>query len=234
MLRTASGSVNLISNPCGVGGGCWDTSVMDESGVRLPTTTHDWTRVVDVDHLAGIRQDPAGFAPGGVQHMILEVVAYAADEAEAANGGRCVVTLHSGGSVSVSDDGRGTAIRFDESGQPVKKPVMSTKDLRFFDLPDAQLLPDGHPRRGISVVAALSEWLIHTNRRRDGAWTQRYERGVPVTDLAPIDGDEATGTTVQFRPDENLRMAGLPAIVELMRLAASWPYLSVEVNEATY
>jgi DNA gyrase/topoisomerase IV subunit B len=35
------------------------------------------------------------------------------------------------------------------------------------------------PRRGISVVAALSEWLVHTNRRRDDAWTQRYEHGIP-------------------------------------------------------
>jgi DNA gyrase subunit B len=206
---------------------------MDESGVRWRSTTHDWTRDVDVDHLARIRQAPAVFAPGGVQHLILEVVAYAADEAEYNNGGRCAVALRSDGSVSVSDDGRGTAICFDGSGQPVRKPVMSTKDLRFFDLPDAQLLPDGHPRRGMSVVAALSEWLIHTSHRRDGAWTQRYEHGVPVTDLVPIDGAEATGTTVQFRPDESLRVTGLPGIAELVRLTASWPCLSVEVDDGT-
>ena len=206
---------------------------MDDSEVRVRATTHDWARAVDADHLAGIRQDPAAFAPGGLAHLVLEVVAYAADEAEHANGGRCVVTFYTDGSVSVSDDGRGTAIRFDDRGQPVKKPVMSTKDLRFFDLPQAQLLPDGHPRRGISVVAALSEWLIHTNRRRDGAWTQRYEHGVPVTDLVSITGDGVTGTTVEFRPDENLRMAPLPPIGELTRLTAAWPHLSVEVNAET-
>jgi len=38
--------------------------------------------VVDLDHLARIRQNPAGFAPGGVRHLILEVLAHAADEAE--------------------------------------------------------------------------------------------------------------------------------------------------------
>ena len=211
----------------------WDTSPVGESRVRWRSTTHDWTRDVDVDHLARIRQTRAAFAPGGVQHLILEVVAYAADEAECNNGGRCAVALRSDDSVSVSDDGRGTATRFDENGQPVRKPVMSTKDLRFFDLPDAQLLPDAHPRRGISVVAALSEWLIHTNHRRDGAWTQRYEHGVPITDLVPIDGAEVTGTIVQFRPDENLRTAGLPSIAELAQLTASWPCLSVEVNDGT-
>jgi topoisomerase-4 subunit B len=209
---------------------------MDESKVRQHISTHDWSRDVDVDHLAVIRKDPAAFAPGGVQHLILEVVAYAADEAEFNNGGRCAVTLHPDGSVSVADDGRGTATAIADNGQAVKKPVMSTKDLRFFDLPDPQLLPDGHPRRGISTVAALSEWLIHTNRRQNGAWTQRYEHGIPVTDLVPIDGDEATGTTgttVKFRPDENLRTAGLPTLAELARLTASWSCLSVEIKDET-
>jgi len=44
--------------------------------------------VVDLDHLARIRQNPAGFAPGGVRHLILEVLAHAADEAERNKGGR--------------------------------------------------------------------------------------------------------------------------------------------------
>jgi topoisomerase IV subunit B len=193
-------------------------------------TSHDWASGVDLDHLARIRQDPATFAPGGVRHLVLEVVGYAADEAEYSNGGRCAVTLHGDGSVSVSDDGRGTATRFQGPGWTVKKPVMTSKDLRFFDVPGAQLLPDGHPRRGMSVVAALSEWLVHTNRRQDGAWRQRYEHGVPVTGLVPIAGDGTTGTAVRFRPDEAVRaVAGLTAS-ELARSTASWRHLSVEVS----
>ncbi|MFF0220538.1 hypothetical protein [Streptomyces vinaceus] len=72
---------------------------------------------------------------------------------------------------------------------------MATKDLRFFDHPEAQLLPDGHPRRGMSVVAALSEWLVHTNRHADGAWVQRYEHGVPVTGLTAVPDDGSTRST---------------------------------------
>ncbi|MFD9124183.1 ATP-binding protein [Kitasatospora sp. NPDC059571] len=193
-------------------------------------TTHDWAIAVDGDHLARIRREPATFTPGGLQHLVLEVIAYAADEAEANNGGRCVVTFHRDGSVSVCDDGRGTATRVDDRGRVVKKPVMSTKDLRFFDSPDAQLLPDGYPRRGISVVAALSEWLVHTNRRRNGAWTQRYEHGVPVTDLVPIPGSEETGTTVHFRPDGNAGADGAPVVIDPVHLAAAWGALSVEVR----
>lgn len=180
------------------------------------------------EHLAHVRQNPAEFAPGGVLHLILEVVAYPADEAERNGAGRCLVTVNPDGSASVSDQGRGTDIRFDDQGRPVKKPVMATKDLRFFDSPDAELLPDRYPRRGMSVVAALSEWLVHTNRRRNGAWTQRYEHGVPVTELIPIADDGTTGTTVHYRPVAALRTAELSAR-ELTRLVASWPHLFVDV-----
>jgi topoisomerase IV subunit B len=193
-------------------------------------TTHDWAIGVDVDHLARICRDPATFAPGGLQHLVLEVVAYAADEAAACHGGRCVVTFHRDGSVSVSDDGRGTDTRVDERGGVVRKPLMSSKDLRFFDSPNAQILPDGHPRRGISVVAALSEWLVHSNRRRDGAWTQRYEHGLPVTGLVPIPDSSATGTTVRFCPDETGRARGADAFIDAVQVATTWRELSVEIR----
>jgi len=137
-------------------------------------------------------------------HLVLEVLAYAADEAAYTGSGNAVVTVHRDGSVSIADDGRGTDTPVDDQGRMVKKPVMTTKDLRFFDSADEAALPDGHPRRGLSVVTALSAWVVHTNRRRNGAWTQRYEHGIPVTDLTPILGDGTTGTTVHFLPDATL------------------------------
>lgn len=50
-------------------------------------TTHDWAGSVDTGHLSRIRADAAAFAPGGLRHLVLEVVAYAADEAESRGGG---------------------------------------------------------------------------------------------------------------------------------------------------
>jgi DNA gyrase subunit B len=209
----------------------WESSSVSTPRASWQNTTHDWAGGVDVEHLSHIRQNPAVFAPGGVRHLILEVVAYAADEAESNDGGHCIITLHPDGSVSVADDGRGTDTRFDDHGRAVKKPVMASKDLRFFDSPDAPLLPDGHLRRGMSVVAALSVWLIHTNRRRDGSWTQRYERGIPVTDLAPIADEGTTGTVVRFRPDEHLDALNGEPSGELVQAVASWGLLSVEVDD---
>lgn len=198
---------------------------MDQTGI----STHDWTSRIDTGHLDHIRRHPARFAPGGVGHLILEVLAYAAEEAEANDGGRCSITLHADGSVSVSDNGRGTATVFDAHGQPVKKPIMVSKDLRFFDAPDPTPLADGHPRRGMSVVAALSEWLVHTNRRDNGSWSQRYEDALPATGLVPIAGDGTTGTSVHFRPVESVRELGAANIDDLRRWTASSAHLAVDV-----
>ncbi|MGI5484682.1 ATP-binding protein [Streptomyces lavendofoliae] len=204
---------------------------MDIPRASWRNTTHDWASTVDLEHLEHIRQNPAAFAPGGILHLALEVVAYVADEAEAGHGGLCRITLYPDGSVAVADNGRGTDTRVDELGRIVKKPVMATKDLRFFDNPNTPSLPDAHMRRGMSVVAALSTWLIHTNRRRNGSWTQRYEHGLPTTDLQPIVDDRTTGTTVHFLPDEPLRATSSITIDDLSRLPLSWPHLSIEIDD---
>ncbi|MFJ9814742.1 ATP-binding protein [Streptomyces sp. NPDC101151] len=204
---------------------------MDVSRGSWVNTTHDWSSAVDFDHLAHIRRSPENFAPGGPWHLVLEVLAHAADEASGRDGGRCLVTLHPDDSFSVADDGRGTDTRMDGHGQVVKKPVMASKDLRFFDFADAELLPDGRPRRGMSVVAALSEWLVHTNRRLNGAWTQRYEHGVPVTGLEPVQADGTTGTLVRFRPDEPLRSVRVSTEGQLKRLAMTWPDLDIHMDD---
>lgn len=84
----------------------WDTArgrIRDAR--RCPTGQGPWTPVT----WGGSARTWARSLPGGVRHLVLEVIAYAADEAEYGNGGRCAVTLHPGGAVSVSDDGRGTA-----------------------------------------------------------------------------------------------------------------------------
>ncbi|WP_199424860.1 ATP-binding protein [Actinotalea solisilvae] len=199
------------------------------------SATHDWSRTVDLAHLEAVRRAPFAWAPGGVLHLVLEVLAYAAEEAEdraRAEGdptrrGRCRVVLGTDGSVAVADDGRGTQTRV-EAGNAVRKPVMATRDLRFGgpgeDRGPGPLLPDGHPRRGMSVVSALSVRLVHLNRRREGSWTQDYARGVPVSDLVPVAPDGTTGTTVTFRPDPHLA----PAPRELDVLTR-WAALAVEV-----
>ena len=110
----------------------WEDHLVRDSRTSWENTTHDWAVIVDHEHIAQNRERSATYAPGGVKHLILEVLAYAADEAESAGrAGRAIVTMHADGSVSVADDGRGTDTRVNAAGRVIKKPVMGTKDLRF-------------------------------------------------------------------------------------------------------
>lgn len=167
------------------------------------TTTHDWSHDVDHEHLAEVRHRLGRpDAAGGRRHLILEVLAYADDEARSRGEvGRASVTVHADGRVTVADDGRGTDTRRDGEGRVVRKPVMATRDVRFAEPSTAPRLPDGFPRRGMSTVAALSSELVHENHRADGAWSQTYRHGIPDADLTPLDQGPARGTSVTFRTD---------------------------------
>ena len=183
--------------------------------------THDWSEPVDLGHLDEIRRHARALAPGGPLHLVLEVLAYPVDEAVDGTTTRVRVVLHADGSVSVADDGRGTETRVDTDGVARVKPVMATKDLRFYGRGDAHLLPDGHRRSGISVVAALSDWVVHTNRRVEGGWQQRFEGGVPQGVLEALVDRGSPGTVVHFRPDTTL-VPGSVTAEEVRRAAMAY------------
>lgn len=170
--------------------------------IDLRLSSHSWLSVADASHIDAVRADPAQY--GDLLHQALEAIAYPVDEGVGGTTTRARVVLHGDGSIEVSDNGRGTFVRFDDDGLPMVKPIMATRDLRFFGNPSAQTLPDGLPRHGMSVVVALSSWAIHTNHRTEGSWTRRYEYGVPRGPLVSLPGAASTGTTVHFRPDPEL------------------------------
>lgn len=204
-----------------------DSTTVEAMDANWTNITHDWSATVDRAHLETIRGSAAAYAPGGSVHLLHEVLAYVADEADALGrtAAPCEVTQLADDSISVRDFGRGTDTRRDVNGL-IRKPVMATKDLRFFDDPSTQTLPDGGARRGMSVVAALSDWLVHENRRLEGAWHQRYERGIPVTNLVELPPDATTGTTVRFLPEHRLTSLDDRADLEAL-LQNAWPQLKL-------
>ena len=164
---------------------------------------------MDLAHLEEARQLVGAVDSPHLVHMVLEIAAYADDEAaDQHRVGRVIVEIAED-RITVSDDGRGTDTRRDASGEIVRKPVMATPDIRFYGKDDAPLLPDGEPRRGMSVVAACSRQLVHENRRREGAWTQTYEYGIPASELVELDEWVGTGTSVHLRRLDTRVVAGM-------------------------
>ena len=70
----------------------------------------------------------------------------------------------------------------------------------------------------MSLVAARSEWLLHTNRRSSGAGQQRCEYDLPVVDLRRLGSDGTTGTFVHFMPGPDLEGLTQADIRGLQRL----------------
>ncbi|MFN3828916.1 topoisomerase-4 subunit B [Tepidimonas ignava] len=141
-------------------------------------------------------------------HIVQEVIDNAADEALAGHGRRIVVTLHSDGSISVEDDGRGIPHGVHpEEGAPVL-------ELVFTRLHAGGKFDKGHGGAynfagglhgvGVSVTNALSRRLEVASHRDGHVATMAFAGGDVVQPLQrrPLAaGERRQGTTVRVWPD---------------------------------
>src|SRR5262245_65741059 len=142
----------------------------------------------------------------GLHHLVYEVVDNSVDEAM---GGFCdniKIILHSDGSCSVGDNGRGIPVdTHKETGKSAAEVVLTVLHAGGKFEHSAYKVWAGLHGVGISVVNALSEWLEVEIRRGGRVWTQRYEKG--GTPTGPLTAGEATkkqGTIIRFKPDASI------------------------------
>ncbi len=168
----------------------------------------------DITVLEGL--EPVRLRPGmyigstgarGLHHLVYEVVDNSVDEALAGRNDRIDVVIRPDNSVCVRDYGSGIPVDvMAEQGLPALTVVLTKLHAGGKFGGDGYKVSGGLHGVGVSVVNALSEWLVAEVRRDGKVYRQEFSRGAPTTEMEVV-GQAAksdTGTTITFLPDTDI------------------------------
>ncbi|MBD3354443.1 DNA topoisomerase (ATP-hydrolyzing) subunit B [Candidatus Woesearchaeota archaeon] len=141
----------------------------------------------------------------GLHHLVYEAVDNSIDEAMAGFCTKIIVKIHKDGSVSISDNGRGIPVDTHPKFNMPAVQVVMTK-LHAGGKFDSKVykVAGGLHGVGISVANALSKELEVKIKRNKKIYFQKYRKGKPISELKNIGDTEKRGTTVRFKPDEEI------------------------------
>src|SRR6266436_4117473 len=176
------------------------------------TTAQAGYSAKDITVLEGL--EPVRLRPGmyigstgirGLHHLVTEVVDNAVDEALAGYNDSVEVTIHPDNSVTVVDRGRGIPVdEVEGTGTSALEIVLTKLHAGGKFGGDGYKVSGGLHGVGVSVVNALSDWLVATVEVGGKVYRQEFARGVPQGNMQEVGTSTETGTTISFLPDASI------------------------------
>ncbi len=170
---------------------------------------YDASAITVLEGLEAVRRRPGMYIGStglrGLHHLVYEVVDNSIDECLAGFCRNIWITLEEDCSVTVVDDGRGIPVDVIEKyGKPAAEVVLTMLHAGGKFGGKVYKVSGGLHGVGLSVVNALSEWLILEVGRGGKVYQQRYERGKPVSDLREVGATKRSGTIIRFMADRSI------------------------------
>lgn len=181
-----------------------------ENGADNPDADqYDAENIQVLKGLEGVRKRPAMYigstSASGLHHLVEEVMQNAIDEHLQGFGDTIKVYIEEDGRITVIDNGRGIPVEMHPTeGRPAVEVVMTMLHAGGKFDNKSYKVSGGLHGVGVSVVNALAEWLVVEVRRDGKIYYQRYEQGIPVCDLEVRGETTENGTTVSFKPDDEI------------------------------
>ncbi len=165
-----------------------------------------------LEGLEAVRRRPGMYigstSSRGLHHLVYEIVDNSIDEALAGFCDHIDIIIHNDNSVSVTDNGRGIPVDIHpKMGRPAVEVALTVLHAGGKFSGNAYKVSGGLHGVGLSVVNALSKWLVVEVIMNGNVYHQEYAQGKPVTELeiiSKINGTKKTGTKISFAPDPEI------------------------------